>query len=303
MKRWRPRRLGHANLYVSDLDRAMDFYKAIVGLEESYRRPAVKAGFLSNGNTHHDIGMVETSSSLCRSGKVGLNHLAFEMETEADLVEGYRTAIAAGHVFPRTIDHDITRSIYGTDPDGNAVEMYADTTKEWRTRRSGTITKPTPAWTPGEPEPSRERLYHETPEISRVDTAVFHPRRILQATLVTKDFDRMLTFYTDVLGLSWLEQTPEGAVLSGACGERDLVLLRPHAGIEPGLHHLKFEVESIDDLARSEKRARALGLSIERAAPSREGVVIRDRDGFRLQFYASGGMNAGGPTAAAPYLM
>ncbi len=299
---WRPRRLTHANLYVSDLDRAMAFYKTVVGLEEVYRRPAVKAGFLSNGNTHHDIGMVDVSSPLCRSGKPGLNHLAFETETEEDLVAGYRRAVAAGQVFPRTVDHDITRSIYGADPDGNAVEIYADTTKEWRTLRTGTVTKPTPAWTPGQPEPSRERLYHQAPEIRRVEDAVFHPRRIVQATLVARDFDGMLAFYTDVIGLGCKESSSDGAVLSGDCGQRDLVLLRNAAGLEPGLHHLRFEVDTMADLSHSERRAKSLGLALERSAPSAEGIVLRDPDGIRLRFQARDGGLASDP-GAAPYLM
>ena len=299
---WRPRRLTHANLYVTDLNRAMEFYKTVVGLEEVYRRPSIKAGFLSNGNTHHDIGMIEVTSPLCRSGKAGLNHLAFETETEADLVEGYKRAMDAGHKFPRTVDHDITRSIYGMDPEGNAVEVYADTTKEWRTQRTGIVTKPTPAWTPGQPEPSHERLYHDAPEIRRVEDAVFHPRRIVQATLVADDFDKVFAFYTDVIGLTCREHLPEGAVLSGAIGQSDIVLLKRAAGLEPGLHHLRFEVETTSDLRRSADRARSLGLELERGAPLAEGIVIRDPDGIRLKFRANDGSRPSNP-AAAPYLM
>ena len=85
----------------------MRFYNSVVGLEESYRRPAIKAGFLGNGNTHHDIGMVEVTSPLSRTDEPGLNHLAFELENEVDLVAGYQKAVAAGIEFPRTVDHDI----------------------------------------------------------------------------------------------------------------------------------------------------------------------------------------------------
>ncbi|PYN49060.1 MAG: hypothetical protein DMD95_02100 [Candidatus Rokuibacteriota bacterium] len=49
--RFHPRRLGHANLFVSDLDRSMRFYNAVCGLEEVRREPAIRIGFLSNGNT------------------------------------------------------------------------------------------------------------------------------------------------------------------------------------------------------------------------------------------------------------
>ena len=63
MVRFRPRRLGHANLFVSDLDRSMRFYNAVCGLEEVRREPAIRIGFLSNGNTHHDVGLVQSSTA------------------------------------------------------------------------------------------------------------------------------------------------------------------------------------------------------------------------------------------------
>src|SRR5262245_29888845 len=48
---FRPRRLGHANLFVSDYERASEFYQSVVGFEEVYRQPDNRASFLSNGNT------------------------------------------------------------------------------------------------------------------------------------------------------------------------------------------------------------------------------------------------------------
>ena len=129
---FRARRLGHANLFVTDVERSLDFYHRVVGIEEVYRKasptdlqgPAV-GGFLSNGNTHHDIAVFRHPSA------PALNHLAFELECEADLIEGYRAAADAGTTF-RVSDHHITRSLYTRDPDGNGIEIYSDSTKEWR---------------------------------------------------------------------------------------------------------------------------------------------------------------------------
>ena len=55
----RPRRLTHANLFVADMERSMDFYRSVIGLDESYRRTNLRAGFLTNGNSHHDIAVME----------------------------------------------------------------------------------------------------------------------------------------------------------------------------------------------------------------------------------------------------
>jgi catechol-2,3-dioxygenase len=56
---FRPRRLGHANLFVSDYERASQFYQSVVGFEEVYRQPDNRASFLSNGNTYHDLGLTD----------------------------------------------------------------------------------------------------------------------------------------------------------------------------------------------------------------------------------------------------
>lgn len=146
---FRPRRLGHVNLVVNSTEESMRFYNAVIGFEEAYRVVAIKGGFLSNGNTHHDVGMVEASGPAGRGRKPGLNHLAFELETEVDLVNGYKLAVDDGMAFQRTLDHDIAHSAYAADPDGNSCELYADVIRDWRNARTGSVTKPKPEWWPG----------------------------------------------------------------------------------------------------------------------------------------------------------
>src|SRR5712691_363560 len=116
---FRPRRLGHANLFIGDLERSMQFYNQVCGLEEVFREPAINAGFLSNGNTHHDVAVVQVSetSLLGRDSQVlvpegwgkraGLFHLGFEMENEAELVAAYRRAQQSGVKILMTVDHQL----------------------------------------------------------------------------------------------------------------------------------------------------------------------------------------------------
>src|SRR5690242_19095232 len=90
---FRPRRLGHANLFISDYERAGDYYVSVVGIREVYRQPDNMATFVSNGNTYHDLGLTDIRSRYsAKDQKPGIWHLAFELETEVDLVEGYRRA-------------------------------------------------------------------------------------------------------------------------------------------------------------------------------------------------------------------
>jgi catechol 2,3-dioxygenase-like lactoylglutathione lyase family enzyme len=174
-KLFRPRRLGHTNLVVGNLERSMAFHTEVVGLEVAYVQPHNRAGFLSNGNTHHDIGMVEGEGPLGRGRAPGLIHVAFELETEVDLVDGYERATGAGIEFERMADHDIAHAVYGRDPDGNQYEIYADVFRDWRAARSGIVTKPKPNWKPGDTPVNEARNYHPDPEIRWVEDAVFHP--------------------------------------------------------------------------------------------------------------------------------
>jgi catechol 2,3-dioxygenase len=286
---FRPRRLGHANLFVRELERTMDFYKNVVGLEQVYMRLPIRAGFLSNGNTHHDIGVVEYSGPAGWKKEPGLNHIGIEVDNERELVEGFRRARAANIEFKRTIDHEIARSLYLNDPDGNSIEIYADTTKNWRTERTGLVQNPTYKWTPGEPPPSPEPKFHPNPEIRRVEHAIFHPRRTTHVVLVENDYAGAFRHFTDIVGFRPLLGDADTAycVLAGTCGERSVSLFRARPGRPPGLHHVGLQVVDEADLLESKRRARDAGIEVEVDIDhaARHAIFVRDPDGIRLQFY------------------
>ena len=63
---FKPRRLGHVNLYVGDLNSSTDFYTNVAGIELVRREPGIDAVFVSNGNTHHDVALMQ-----CKGGADG----------------------------------------------------------------------------------------------------------------------------------------------------------------------------------------------------------------------------------------
>ena len=69
--RFRPRRLGHVNLWVSDLERSIRFYEDVCGIELVRRERDILIAFHSNGNSHHDIGIIEISRGKDRYGRDG----------------------------------------------------------------------------------------------------------------------------------------------------------------------------------------------------------------------------------------
>ncbi len=288
-----PRRLGHANIYVSDYEKAFDFYHSVVGFEEVYRQPDKKASFISNGNTYHDYGLMDIHGDyLAKEPKPGLNHLAFELENEVALVEGYRAALKAGVVFTSTQNHDVAHSAYTLDPDGNKVEFYADVFADWRTARSGTISSKKPKYIPGETDPPKaESFYPVNPPIRKVEGSVFRARSVKHAALVARDYEKMYDFYTTVAGLAPVVGARSSlfALLRGTFGEGDLGLFREGPGLLPGLHHVGMDVGSEADLDRAIQMLPFRSMKLERdvSHPARRAVTVLDPDGIGLQFYVN----------------
>lgn len=288
-----PRRLGHVNLYVDDLERMMTFYGHVFGIEEVYRTPLAGGGFLSNGNTHHDIGFTEADGPLGkpRGAKPGqLNHLGIELGSELQLVQDYERAEKDGHRFMRTADHDIAHSVYNKDPSGLVYELYSDVVLDWRNQRSGIITKPKPNWTPGSTPPIADPLYHVNPEIRRVEDAIFHGERATHATVVVDDIDAAVAHYCEIVGFTAAGRGKNDSfvALKGECGEHSLILVRGTAATPAGYHHVGLRVADPADLAASAQRAIAEGISVEVdiTHAGRRSIFVRDPEGFLTQLYS-----------------
>ena len=60
---FRPRRLGHVNIWVDDLKRSERFYNECCGLTIEFSEPDLIATFLGTGQTPHDLGMMEADTA------------------------------------------------------------------------------------------------------------------------------------------------------------------------------------------------------------------------------------------------
>ncbi|MEI8290783.1 MAG: VOC family protein [Verrucomicrobiota bacterium] len=121
-------RIGHAHLKVADLDRAIAFYRDVLGfrLTQRYGR---NAAFLAAGGYHHHIGLNTWESAggpPPPPGYTGLYHLAILYPTRAELADGLQRLIRANVPLEGAADHGVSEAIYLRDPDGNGVELYWD---------------------------------------------------------------------------------------------------------------------------------------------------------------------------------
>src|SRR5262245_19198822 len=88
-------RIGHVHLKVADLERALSFYRDVLGFEvtQLYGR---QAAFLSAGGYHHHIGLNTWESaggSPPPPRATGLYHLAILYPTRASLADAVRRVL------------------------------------------------------------------------------------------------------------------------------------------------------------------------------------------------------------------
>jgi catechol 2,3-dioxygenase len=125
-------RIGHVHLKVANLERALNFYRGILGFEIT-QRLGDSAVFLSAGGYHHHIAL-NTWESLGGSpppeSATGLYHTAIVYPTRAALATALRRVLSAQIPLEGAADHGVSESIYLRDPDENGVELYWDKPKQ-----------------------------------------------------------------------------------------------------------------------------------------------------------------------------
>jgi catechol 2,3-dioxygenase-like lactoylglutathione lyase family enzyme len=117
--------------------------------------------------------------------------------------------------------------------------------------------------------------------------------------LNVSDLDRSTAFYRQAFGLDVVAQSDDPAhpwTFLGSDGRPVLTLWQQSTGRfapdRPGLHHLSFEVPSLDDVRAAEQRLRRLGaeFAYDGVVPHSEGaassgIFFTDPDGTRLEIY------------------
>lgn len=135
-------RIGHVHLTVSDLDRALAFYRDVLGFEVTahYGREAV---FLSAGGYHHHVALNTWAGEGApppAPGTTGLYHFAILYPDRKALAQAVKQVLAHRIPLEGASDHGVSEAIYLRDPDGNGVELYRDRPNaEWPRAEDGSL--------------------------------------------------------------------------------------------------------------------------------------------------------------------
>ncbi len=304
--RFSTRRIGHANLYVNDLDRSYEFYNHVCGFEGIGFERSLPAGFLSNGNSHHDFGLVQADGTprIGKDGKkqsvdnyhgrAGLNHIGWETVNQARLVEAYRRAVDYGVNFKMKLFHGGSYALYLNDPDGIVHEFYADARRDWRTIFHGPVDLGlvTRQWDPdAEQEPIEDHNWDPDPEWHHQEGGLVRALRAGRTVFHVSNLDSVMPFYTEIGGFDVCYAAPDGsyAYLRGQAEQSayDIALIRNDHDKPLGYHHVACEVADQATLEQSRKNLADAGIEpVFEIDDSRKlSFFLEDPDRLLVEFY------------------
>jgi catechol 2,3-dioxygenase len=124
--------IGHVHLKVSDLERALVFYRDLLGFQVM-QLWGTQAAFISADGYHHHIGLntwYSKGAPPAPKRSAGLFHTAILYATRKDLARILKRLIDADYPLTGSADHGVSEAIYLDDPDENGVELYWDKPKD-----------------------------------------------------------------------------------------------------------------------------------------------------------------------------
>ena len=122
--------LRHLGLFVWDIEVMLNFYATVMGMTVTDRGRVPRLNnreivFLSSSpEDHHQLVLLAGREG---KGPSVVNQISFEVKSLADLREMCARVEAAGIAPIKPISHGNSWSLYSADPEGNGLEVYADT--------------------------------------------------------------------------------------------------------------------------------------------------------------------------------
>lgn len=287
--------VGFVHLTVADLGTVRDFYEHLLGFREAYAEDGGTVFLSADGRYPFHLALTPARLPQVRARTAGLYHAAFLLPDRRALARILRRLLARGVALDGASHHRVSEALYLRDPEGNGLELYADTPRDGWPRGRGQILMTT------EPLDLRGLLAEAEGEEAGVD-----PRtRLGHVHLRVSDLARAEAFYHGVLDLDVTMRDYPGALFLSAGGYHHHLGVNTWAGRglppsdpeRPGLRYFTVALPTPRELARLVRRAREAGVSIEGAADCGpcEAVYLRDGDGIGVALTVDRPGAEGGP--------
>lgn len=263
--------LGRVELTITDLDRSIDFYSGVLGLQVHSRT----AGRATLGAGGADIVVLHEDPAAARPARqAGIYHYALLLGSREELARAAVRIAQARAPIDGASDHGTHEAIYLPDPDGIGIELAADRPRErWSDFSADDFLSRGPA--PLDLGNLLELVAGETPTaLAAADLRMGHVH------LHVSDLEDARRFYRDALGFAVTLELPT-AIFFAAAGYHHHVAVNVWRGrgIPPassdavGLRHWTVFLAGDSELDTVRERVDALGFAVlERD----DGVLVRD---------------------------
>jgi catechol 2,3-dioxygenase len=275
-------RMSAVHLTVAHLDRSLDFYRRVVGLdalERSSSRLVLGAGSTAL------LVLVEAPGAAPSPGHTGLYHFALLLPERRDLA-GWLTHAARNRVpLAGLSDHFVSEAIYLSDPDGHGIEIYWDRPREtWEGLVGSRLTT-----MPLDVDSLLGELVDGGPEaFTRLPAATTMGHVHLKVARIPETIE----FYRDILGFGLMAALGSQAAFLSAGGYHHHVGANTweSAGAQPppagaaALRHATILLPTVQ--ARDDVVARVAGTGGE-VDETADGLLVRDPSGNGLVLEAA----------------
>ena len=286
--------VGAVHLAVTDGPRASRFYIDTLGLT-----PLPSDGdVLRFGTAARELVVLHPGASgPVAQHATGLYHLAIVLPSKRELARVIARVITQKYPNAPT-DHTMTKSDYLWDPDGNGIEIYAESPEDgtWTFLDDGFGAVDSQ----GRPRSGRdpidlEQLFAELTPEDRLDQPIPDSSKMGHVHLHVAHIPDALDFYTGLIGFDLQGQSKRfGAAFISAGGYHHHLGLNTWAGVGAppspaglsGLHHYSIEVPTESDLEPVLDRLTGAGVAVrevdgdfEVLDPSKNRVRLRARVG------------------------
>jgi len=264
-------RLGHVHLTVADLDRAIGFYREVLGFK-LHRREDDTAHLGAGGADL--VVLTERLRARRIGGRSGLYHFAVLVPSRLALAQILRCITQTRTPVEGMVDHWISEAIYLPDPDGNGIEVACDRPREqWPSLETLAIRGNGPLDIDG--------LFNE---LARADGpwVGLGPRTVIgHVHLHVASISEAEAFYCGVLGFERMMRYGPSAGFVAAGGYHHHIGFNTWAGIgapppppdAAGLQHFVVRLPCEIEQERVLQRVRRAGLGI---AEIESGFLVRD---------------------------
>jgi catechol 2,3-dioxygenase len=281
--------VGAVHLRVTNRERSIRFYREVVGLE-AIAEDADCASLGVNGNEL--VVLHDDAARAVAEGTTGLYHLAIVVPTRKDLARVIARLMSMRQDHYPT-DHVLTKSDYLWDPDGNGIEIYAETPEDgnWVIEDDGfyAIDKGGVRRSGRDPIDLEDLLGDLEPD-EQLDLPLPAGSKMGHIHLHVRDVYEAIQFWSDVVGFDVTGVSRRfGVAFVSAGGYHHHLGLNTWAGQgapppppdASGVRYFTIEVPTTTDLDNVAHRLRAGGVQATERSP--EQIFTADPSGNRVR--------------------